>query len=235
VLRDSQRLAEQLKQAQTTTITVWFETVLKSLRGEREAAFEAAARLQAITDAHGFDTWKDVALVTFEAIRSAHLDAAGLSELHRRLMGIRNAAWRRVVCLCLLTELCIEAGSPDVGRVALGSMREEDRTAILAPEILRLEGELHLQAQAPDAAERCFRDAIDPRAAADGEVARAAGDDEPRASARRPGGARQGASSADRRLCVVHGRTCHPRSAGRRCAPPTARRVREPWVEPGFP
>ena len=40
-------------------------------------------------------------------------------------------------------------------------MREEDRAAILAPEIIRLEGELHLQEGAPDAGERCFRGAID--------------------------------------------------------------------------
>jgi uncharacterized small protein (DUF1192 family) len=76
-------------------------------------------------------------------------------------MEIRSAAWRRVVCLCLLTELCIEAGCPDVGRLALASIREEDRAAILAPELLRLEGELHLQQAAPDGAERCFRGAID--------------------------------------------------------------------------
>src|SRR5215468_2227332 len=78
-------------------------------------------------------------------------------------MEIRSGAWRRVVCLCLLAELCLEAGCPEVGRVALASMREEDRSAILAPEILRLEGELHVQAspRAVDSAERCFRDAIE--------------------------------------------------------------------------
>ena len=48
-----------------------------------------------------------------------------------------------------------------MGQLALAGIREEDRAAILAPELLRLEGELHLQGTGPDAAERCLRDAID--------------------------------------------------------------------------
>jgi class 3 adenylate cyclase/tetratricopeptide (TPR) repeat protein len=161
VLRDAQRLSDELRHAQTSTIVLWFETAVRSLRCEREAAGEAAERLIAIADAHGFAPWRDVTIVASEATRSPRLDALALSELLRRLMEVRSAAWRRVVCLCLLTELCIEAGCPDVGRLALASIREEDRAAILAPELLRLEGELHLQQAAPDGAERCFRGAID--------------------------------------------------------------------------
>jgi tetratricopeptide (TPR) repeat protein len=163
ILRDSQRLADELKQAHTIMITLWIATVLQSFRGEREAAAESAQRLIAIADAHGFAPWKDVTIVASEATRGPKLDAPALSDIHRRLMEVRSAAWRRVVCLCLLVELCLEARCPEVGRLALASMREEDRLAILAPEILRLDGELQLQGSppAPEAAERRFRDAID--------------------------------------------------------------------------
>jgi tetratricopeptide (TPR) repeat protein len=159
VLRDALRLSEELQHAQTTTITLWFEATLHALRGEREASAQSAERLTAITGAYGFVHWADIAVVVSRASLNDRLDAASLSEIHRRLMEIRSSAWRRVVCLCLLTELCLEAGCPEVGGVALASMREEDRSAILAPEILRLEGELHLQ-DSPRA-ERCFRDAIE--------------------------------------------------------------------------
>ena len=69
-------------------------------------------------------------------------------------LAVRVTAHGFVRDLCLLAELCIEARCPDVGRLALASIREEDRAAILAPELLRLEGELHLQEGGPDAAER---------------------------------------------------------------------------------
>jgi len=163
VLRDAMRLSEELQHAQTTTVTLWFETTLNALRGDRKAAAQSAERLAAITGAYGFAPWTDIAVVASQAPLGGRLDAASLSEIHRRLMEIRSAAWRRVVCLCLLTELCLEAGCPGVGRVALSAMREEDRSAIFAPEILRLEGELHLQGPptAVDTAERCFRDAIE--------------------------------------------------------------------------
>src|SRR5262249_21987469 len=160
---DAMRLGEELQHAQTTTITLWCETTLHALRGEREASARSAERLTAITGAYGFAPWNDIAVVASQAPLSGRLDATELSDIHRRLMEIRSAAGRRVVCLCLLAELCLEAGCPEVGRVALASMREEDRSAILAPEILRLEGELHVQAspRAVDSAERCFRDAIE--------------------------------------------------------------------------
>jgi class 3 adenylate cyclase/tetratricopeptide (TPR) repeat protein len=163
VLRDALRLSDELRHAQTTTVTLWFATALHLLRGEREAAAETAERLIAIADAHGFEPWKDIALLARPARPGADLDASILSEVRGRLLGIRSAAWRRVFCLCFLAELCLEAGCPEVGRFTLAAMREEDRTAVLAPEILRLEGELHLQGPppAPDAAERCFRGAIE--------------------------------------------------------------------------
>jgi class 3 adenylate cyclase/tetratricopeptide (TPR) repeat protein len=161
VLRDAQRLCDELRHAQTSTITLWFETAVRSFRGEREAAGEAAERLSAFAAAHGTAPWKDVTIVASQATRSPRFDALALSEMHRRVMEVPSAAWRRVVCLCLLAELCIEARCPDVGRLALASIREEDRAAILAPELLRLEGDLHLQEGRPDAAERCFRGAID--------------------------------------------------------------------------
>jgi hypothetical protein len=153
-----------LKQAQTTTITLWFTVALQFLRGEREAAAATAARLGALADAHGFAHWADIAGVMSHAVDGARTDRATLAQMHERLMRLpRTAAWRRVVCLCLLAERCLDAGCPEEGRRVLASISDDHRLAILAPEIQRLEGELLLRGANPaaDEAERAFRAAID--------------------------------------------------------------------------
>jgi predicted ATPase len=68
-----------------------------------------------------------------------------------------------VFCLCVLATLALESGHPDEGRRALASIEGAGREGFLASEIIRLEGELHLQSGSPDigAAEQCFVAAID--------------------------------------------------------------------------
>jgi class 3 adenylate cyclase/tetratricopeptide (TPR) repeat protein len=161
--RDALRLADELKQAQTTTATLWFTVALQLLRGEREVAATTAARLGALADAHGFAHWTDIVVVASPAPGGAPADGATLAQMHQRLRLLRTAVWRRVVCLCLLAEQCLEAGCPEEGRRVLASISDEHRLAILAPEIQRLEGELLLgeASLAADDAERAFRAAID--------------------------------------------------------------------------
>jgi hypothetical protein len=104
-----------------------------------------------------------LALVVAAATTATELDGAGLADLHRRLMLVPTAAWRQVFCLCVLAEMCHEAGQPAEGRRALASIAETNRQAFLAPEVRRLEGELLLQETASNAdeAERRFRTALD--------------------------------------------------------------------------
>jgi hypothetical protein len=74
----------------------------------------------------------------------------------------RGAVWRRVFCLCVLATLALGAGQPE-GRRALESVEGAGREGFLAPEIMRLEGELRLQSGSPDsgAIEQWFVAAID--------------------------------------------------------------------------
>jgi class 3 adenylate cyclase/tetratricopeptide (TPR) repeat protein len=162
VIRDAQRLADELKHAQSITITLWFTVAVQFFRGEREAAAASAEQLIAIADAYGFAPWKDVTIVA-GAATGQRLDGPVLAKLQQRLLAIRSAAWRRALCLCILAELSIEAGCQEAGRGALAALREEDRLALLAPEVLRIEAELHLlgPTPAPRDAEESFRGAID--------------------------------------------------------------------------
>jgi hypothetical protein len=159
-MRDAQRLADELKQAQTTAIVEWMSVVLRLWRGERAAAEEGAERLMAVAVLHGFMQWTDLGIVVAPA-RAATLDADALAERHERLIKSPTAIWRRVICLCHLTQLCLEAGAIDLGRRIMASIGGEHRGAFLAPEIERLEGELCLGGAQPDDAEAHFRAAID--------------------------------------------------------------------------
>jgi tetratricopeptide (TPR) repeat protein len=161
--RDAYRLAEELKHPPTMTVTLWFVAWVQYQRGERVAAAETARQLGALVDAYGLVPWSDLALVVAAATTATELDGAGLADLHRRLMLVPTAAWRQVFCLCVLAEMCHEAGQPAEGRRALASIAETNRQAFLAPEVRRLEGELLLQETASNAdeAERRFRTALD--------------------------------------------------------------------------
>jgi class 3 adenylate cyclase/tetratricopeptide (TPR) repeat protein len=161
VMREALRLAEDLKHPMTLTLTLWFATVLLYQRGEREAAAETAARVFALADAHGFEHWTDASLVVPAAVGQGRLSRATLDDLHRRLLLIRSAAWRRVFCLCALAELCIEAGELEQARRVMASIGDADRQAFCAPEVRRIEGEILLRERADGEAEARFGAALD--------------------------------------------------------------------------
>jgi class 3 adenylate cyclase/tetratricopeptide (TPR) repeat protein len=161
VVRDALRLAEDLKHPMTLTVTLTFTAMLQYQRGEREAAAETTTRLQALVDTHGFQHWNDTAVVMPAAAGKAPVTSDALDALHRRLMDIRSAAWRRVFCLCVLAELCIDEGDLTRAWKVMGSMREDDRHAFLAPEVRRIEGEILLRERSLTEAELRFGTAID--------------------------------------------------------------------------
>ena len=160
-VRDAVRLAEDLKHSMTLTTTLWFVAWVQYQRGEHEMAAETTARQLALAQAHGFEHWTDSALIIPAAARRAPLAGDALDDLYRRLMAIRSAAWRRVFCLSVLADLCMETGDLVRARKCIGSLRDEDRQAFCAPEIHRTEGEILLREGAVAEAERRFHTAID--------------------------------------------------------------------------
>jgi tetratricopeptide (TPR) repeat protein len=161
VARDALRLAEDLKHPMTVTTTLWFVSWVQYQRGEHDTAAETTARQLALAEANGFLHWTDSALLIPAAARKAALAGDALDDLYRRLMAIRSAAWRRVFCLSILAELCLESGDVVRARKCIGSLRDEDRQAFCAPEIHRIEGEILLREGALAEAERRFHAAVD--------------------------------------------------------------------------
>lgn len=163
LIRDAQHLSDQLRHPLTETSTLWSSAWLHYQRGEREAAARTSLRMRELAETHGFVHWLDASIVVPHVAASRGLDAKALGEMHRELMRVRSAVWRRVFCLCVLATLALESGHPDEGRRALASIEGAGREGFLAPEIMRLEGELHLRSGSPDigAAEQWFVAAID--------------------------------------------------------------------------
>jgi class 3 adenylate cyclase/tetratricopeptide (TPR) repeat protein len=163
LIREALRLADELRQPLTSISTLWMSSMLQYQRGEREEAVRTSQRMLELAEAHDIRHWTDSALVLPHAPRADSLSAADLAEMHRRLLLVGSAVWRRTFCLCVLARFGIEAGHPAEGRRALASIGEAGRQGFLAPEVIRLEGELHLASGPPDvnAAERCFAAAID--------------------------------------------------------------------------
>jgi hypothetical protein len=158
VIREAQHLATELKHPLTETITLWFASFVHYLRGEHRAAVESSARLMSLAREHSFTPWMDSPVVLLPAARGVRLDRRALADLYNEVRASRSAAWRYLLCLCVLAELCLLAELPDEGLARLASITEKDRRTVFAPEVLRLEGELLLK-QSPshaDAAEQKF-------------------------------------------------------------------------------
>src|SRR5262249_48551087 len=73
-----------------------------------------------------------------------------------------SSNWHRVFCLCVLAERYYEIGHFEDGLAVLASIPANDREAIYAPEIVRLEGELRrrLMPWDFDQVENCFKTAV---------------------------------------------------------------------------
>ena len=159
-IEDALRLTGELAHPLSATITHWFALWVHHFRGDRTAALAVAERVLTLTRTHGFSTWEDAPAVLVPTLRGAPLDREAVAGVQRALSSIRGvAAWRRVLCLCALAQLWLDTGCPDEGLAALASIPENVRGTILAPEVLRLEGEL-LFDRSPGPGEVKLRDAL---------------------------------------------------------------------------
>ncbi|MBI4204268.1 MAG: AAA family ATPase [Betaproteobacteria bacterium] len=152
-LQDACRLADELKHPQTTVIALWYSAWVQCQRGERESALANIERMIALAEAHGISSWRDVPNILMHAMKRERTSSGTVAELHQQIASLGTTASRKVVCLCVLAELCAEWGYADEGLQALRSIPEEHRMTFSAPEILRLEGELLLRQKQPLPAE----------------------------------------------------------------------------------
>jgi len=162
-LQDAYRLVDELEHPLTTIIALWHGAWLHCQRGERELALAEVDRLILLTELHGITVYRDHANILLQTMKRERTSIDTIAELHRQVGSMQIAAYRRVVCLCTLAEVCAESGYADEGIRVLRSIPEEHRGAFAAPEILRLEGELLLKREQPALAEakRHFSEAVE--------------------------------------------------------------------------
>jgi hypothetical protein len=117
--------------------------------------------LLALAAEHGISVMTGAA--TFLLKIDAQLRGENIAELLKNLHTTGAPAnWHRVFCLCVLAERCREEHMVDAGLDLLTSISADDRGAIYAPEIHRLEGELRrrLPSANTEEIERCFQAAL---------------------------------------------------------------------------
>jgi class 3 adenylate cyclase/tetratricopeptide (TPR) repeat protein len=163
-MQDALRLAEELEHPQTTVIALWFSAWLHCQRGERDVAILNLERLVPLGKLHGFSPWVETAAAFIGAMTREHTSAGELSGLIGHITSQKYlTAWRKITCLCLLAELCLDSGHTEEGFEVLRSIPGEHRRAFAGPEILRVEGELLSRGEQPAVGEakRRFVEAIE--------------------------------------------------------------------------
>src|SRR5262249_59909460 len=138
---DAKNLSERLRQRFPGTAALWSSVWRQYQRGERAAAARPSLQMRELAQTHGIVHWLDASIVMPHVVASNRLDAKALAEMHRELMRVGSAVWRRVFCLCVLATLALEAGQPDEGRRALESVEGGGREGFLAARLLELVGE----------------------------------------------------------------------------------------------
>jgi tetratricopeptide (TPR) repeat protein len=159
-------LAAQLSHTLTTVITLGYGGLVYWLLADHEAAIDAAKSVMTLCEEKGLPGFSlDSEVLLARAQIELGVGAGALDALVHRLHGARHAraASRHTSCACLLAEAYGKSGQPGKGLELLTSLGQEQREALLAPEVHRLEGELLAQSgpQARRDAEKRFRHAID--------------------------------------------------------------------------
>jgi class 3 adenylate cyclase/tetratricopeptide (TPR) repeat protein len=163
MMYEASSLAETLRHALTSTITLWFVAFVRFQRGERPSAVVAATRALSIVQGHAIATWAEPITVLLHAAAGAPVDVDTLNALQRQMAATHIPSWRHVIVGCLLAGLYGDASAPERGLEVLASLRDASHTHYYGSEVYRLDGELRrqLSPSAMEDAERSFRLAID--------------------------------------------------------------------------
>jgi len=157
------RLAEELEHPITIAVGLWFSGWVRCMRGELDVGLAILDRLITLSRTHGITLWLGVADAFTEVLTQKPTSAAEVIERLERLQALPYAtSWRRWACLCALAEACVDTEYVEQGMSILSSIDESGRGAAMAPEILRIEGELLLKRQQPsiEEARKRFEEAI---------------------------------------------------------------------------
>jgi tetratricopeptide (TPR) repeat protein len=165
-MRRAVTLAGALGHPLTTVMALSTEAKLHYFRGELALARESAELAATLSTVD----WVDGAVVLAGIDAREGRRGRSLPELYERLTAVDTPrhARRNLVSLCLLAAAACELDELDLGLAALDAIPEGNRETFMAPEILRVRGELLRRRHLVDEPERCFRRAV--------ELARARGE-----------------------------------------------------------
>jgi len=138
---------------------LWHTAWIQYQRGERDSATASLDRL--IELAKSYDVHPSLGHVKMfsRLISEEQWTSSALRDLwhslRASLLVINSARW--IKCQCLLAETCAKSLSAEIGLEILHSIPSEQRQAFIAPELLRIEGELLLKQKRPSIDEAALR------------------------------------------------------------------------------
>ena len=160
-LKEALRLGAEIQSPLSDVLTSLFGAWINFQRGDRQAAKAHARSVISACEQYSFAGWA----ITAQIIDCAMDEQAPSPERIAELAHSTKAAtaWRQSFGLATLAELCAANGRADLARDMLDRIASGERSAMLAPEIERIEGQLCLAHSQPasDEAERRFRLSIE--------------------------------------------------------------------------
>jgi predicted ATPase len=162
-VKDALNLVEELKHPSTTVFALWFAAWVHYQRGEHQLAGNLFERLIGVAQAHGLDRRTGEVAVVLRMIRNNRVEPDDIAQLEREVRGVQSSTWRQNFMMCALAEQCMRQGLIEQGSAVLHSVAESNRSSFMAPEFLRLEGELlQMEERRPaEEAERRLRKAVE--------------------------------------------------------------------------
>ena len=127
--------------------------------GERTTAALLGHRVRQVAEQHGFLGYSLMATVLTALAPDWPCNAVTLRQLHAHWVEGKSSKNSKGQAGTVLVDLCIAAGEVDLAQNVLTRLLIESENMQRA-ELLRLEGALFVQRASPDAAERCFHEAI---------------------------------------------------------------------------
>jgi tetratricopeptide (TPR) repeat protein len=161
--REARALATRLAHPMTTMICLCSAMWVHYHRGDVATAEECAREVVALGTTHGFAGWVDDGVVVLACLAGADDPRASLGDTYERLRtgGPGRAAWRDVLCLCVLARAATERGNVDLAAEFLEAIPAAYHPFFFAAEIERMRGAVLLRRGRSDDAERTFRQAME--------------------------------------------------------------------------
>jgi tetratricopeptide (TPR) repeat protein len=162
-LKDALRLVADLNHPQTTLLANYFAGWVYFQRGDLEPAIALYEQAQSLVKQYGNPRYSEHLGAVLHCYGDERLNFDALTAFSEVQMANPWSSWQKIFSMCMLALRFAESGHPEQGIALLRATKRDSSHSCIAPEVLRLEGELLMLMNQPDPlmAEQRMREAIE--------------------------------------------------------------------------